>query len=244
MHQVTAIVDDAIEAMRELVESGVVVDAVITDPPYSSGTRREAQKGVRKAMTRTAEDVEWFDSDSLTASGLSYLMRSCALQWLRLLKPGGHVLCFTDWRMYPTMAAAIESADLRINDCLVWDKTQFGMGRHFRNQHEFIMHFTKGVGVDAERRDVPNVLRCKPIRRGVHDTQKPERLIEDLMSVIVPKGGTVLDPFAGSGSTGRAARKLGMRAILIERSPKYGKIITDTLVDTVPPSGGLFDAAP
>ena len=243
--EATAILSDCLEAMATLVKEGLVVDAVVTDPPYSSGTRREAQKGVRKSMRRETEDIEWFDSDSLTSQGLAYLMRSCALQWLKLVKPGGHVLCFTDWRMYPTMAAAIESADLRSANLLVWDKTMFGMGTHFRNQHELIMHFTKGVGTDAIRRDMPNVLRHPPIRNGAHPTEKPVKLIEELLSVTVPRGGIVLDPFAGSGSTGRAAKNLGIRSVSIERSPEYLKIIRDTLVDGVPPDGGLFsrDAA-
>ncbi len=241
MTDTTTMLSDCLEAMQKLVAEGVVVDAVVTDPPYSSGTRREAQKGLRKSMRRETEAVEWFDSDSLTSQGLTFLMRSCALQWLQLLKPGGHILCFTDWRMYPTMAAAIESADLRAANLLVWDKTMFGMGHHFRNQHELIMHFTKGVGVDPQRRDIPNVLRHRPIRNGAHPTEKPVKLIEELLSVVVPRGGVVLDPFAGSGSTGRAARNLGIRSILIERSPEYLNIIHDTLVDSAAPAGGLFD---
>ncbi len=239
MTDTTAILSDCLEAMQKLVAEGVIVDAIVTDPPYSSGTRREAQKGLRKSMRRETEAVEWFDSDSLTSQGLAYLMRSCALQWLRLLKPGGHILCFTDWRMYPTMAAAIESADLRAANLVVWDKTMFGMGAHFRNQHELIMHFTKGVGVGPQRRDIPNVLRHRPIRDGVHPTEKPVKLIEELLSVVVPQGGIVLDPFAGSGSTGRAARNLGIRSILIERSPEYLNIIRDTLVGSAV-AGGLF----
>jgi site-specific DNA-methyltransferase (adenine-specific) len=40
-------------------------------------------------------------------------------------------------------------------------------------------------------------------------------------SVVTPPGGTVLDPFAGTGTTGEAAWREGMRAILIEREPEY-----------------------
>ena len=197
------------------------VDMVCTDPPYSSGTRREGAKGVRKSMTRGTEASAWFGSDSLTTNGFLYLMRQCAVEWQRILKPRGHILVFIDWRMMPALAGAVESADLRHAGLLVWDKTYFGMGSCFRNQHELILHFTKGVGADAQRRDVGNVLSHKPVRKGDHPTEKPQALIDDLLSVCSAPGDLVLDPFAGSGTTAVAAENAGRRWICIERDPDY-----------------------
>jgi site-specific DNA-methyltransferase (adenine-specific) len=54
-----------------------------------------------------------------------------------------------------------------------------------------------------------------------HPTIKPLDLIQYLIRLITPKGGLVLDPFAGSGTTGEAAYREGMRAVLIEREPAY-----------------------
>jgi len=42
-----------------------------------------------------------------------------------------------------------------------------------------------------------------------------------LVRLVTPKGGVVLDPFAGTGTTGEAAWREGMRAVLIEREPQY-----------------------
>ena len=42
-----------------------------------------------------------------------------------------------------------------------------------------------------------------------------------LVRLVTPKGGLVLDPFAGTGTTGEAAWREGMRCILIEREPEY-----------------------
>lgn len=212
---------DCLDVMGRMREA--CVDAVVTDPPYSSGTRREAAKGVRKSMTRSHEDSSWFGSDSLTTNGLVFLVRACALQWHRLLKPGGHVLAFIDWRMYPAVAAAIESADLRHAGLLVWDKTYFGMGTGFRNQHELVVHFTKGVA-GVQRKDVGNVLRAKPVRGGDHPTEKPVDLLQTLLTVVTPPGGIVLDPFTGSGTTGVAAVQEGFRFIGIEREAQYVEI--------------------
>lgn len=54
-----------------------------------------------------------------------------------------------------------------------------------------------------------------------HPTVKPVDLMQWLVRLVTPKGGTVLDPFAGTGTTGEAAWREGMRAVLIEREPEY-----------------------
>jgi site-specific DNA-methyltransferase (adenine-specific) len=64
-----------------------------------------------------------------------------------------------------------------------------------------------------EAATVPTFVRAK---YAINATQKPIQLLEPLIQYTVPLGGTVLDPFAGSGSTGIAARNLGRRAVLIE----------------------------
>ena len=54
-----------------------------------------------------------------------------------------------------------------------------------------------------------------------HPTVKPQALMRWLCKLVTPPGGTVLDPFAGSGSTGQAALAEGFSAILIEREDEY-----------------------
>lgn len=54
-----------------------------------------------------------------------------------------------------------------------------------------------------------------------HPTVKPVDLMQYLCRLITPPGGTVLDPFAGSGTTGEAAFREGFKSILIEREPAY-----------------------
>jgi site-specific DNA-methyltransferase (adenine-specific) len=211
---------DCLDVMRSLPDCSI--DTVLTDPPYSSGTRREAGKGLRKSMRRQVTDDDWFVTDCLTTNGFVWLMRSCAVEWQRILKPGGHILVFIDWRMMPNLAGAIESADLRHIGLLVWNKTYFGMGSYFRNQHELILHFTKGRSSPPQRRDAGNVLNCPPIRDSSHPTEKPVELLRLMLSVVCPPvSGIVLDCFAGSGATCVAAIKEGMHYIGIERESKY-----------------------
>lgn len=54
-----------------------------------------------------------------------------------------------------------------------------------------------------------------------HPTVKPLDLMQWLVRLVTPRGGVCLDPFAGTGTTGEAAWREGMRAILIEREPEY-----------------------
>ena len=54
-----------------------------------------------------------------------------------------------------------------------------------------------------------------------HPTVKPVDLMQWLVRLVTPKGGTVLDPFAGTGTTGEAAFREGFKAVLIERELEY-----------------------
>ncbi len=58
-----------------------------------------------------------------------------------------------------------------------------------------------------------------------HCTLKPIALMEYLIKMVTPKGGIVLDPFAGSGSTLVAAKQNGFKYIGIELTPEYIPII-------------------
>lgn len=73
---------------------------------------------------------------------------------------------------------------------------------------------------------LPTLLQIKGFARSgnFHSTVKPIRLMEYLIKLITPPGGTVLDPFMGSGSTGVAAKRLGFHFTGIELSPEYFEI--------------------
>ena len=72
-------------------------------------------------------------------------------------------------------------------------------------------------------------------RRNSHPTVKPATgLMDWLCTLVTPPGGTILDPFAGSGSTGCAASRLGFHFIGIEREPEYAAICRARLAATQP----------
>jgi site-specific DNA-methyltransferase (adenine-specific) len=65
--------------------------------------------------------------------------------------------------------------------------------------------------------------------KNTHPTVKPIALMEYLIKLVTPKGGVVLEPFMGSGSTGIAAKNLGMSFIGIEREQEYFDIATQRI---------------
>lgn len=64
----------------------------------------------------------------------------------------------------------------------------------------------------------------RPSGGNNHPTVKPIKLMEYLIRLITPSGGTILDPFCGSGSTGVAAKRLGFNFIGIEMNGEYCSI--------------------
>ena len=60
--------------------------------------------------------------------------------------------------------------------------------------------------------------------RALHPTQKPEEMLKRIIIASSNKGGLVLDPFLGSGTTAVIAKKLGRNWVGIERDNKYIKI--------------------
>jgi site-specific DNA-methyltransferase (adenine-specific) len=80
-------------------------------------------------------------------------------------------------------------------------------------------------------------------RQNHHPTVKSVHLMRWLCRLACPKGGTILDPFAGSGSTGKAAMLEGFRFIGIEKDPEYYEIARRRIYDPHPLFAGLEDDA-
>lgn len=88
--------------------------------------------------------------------------------------------------------------------------------------------------VDGGPRLMTSVLPVRSMHgRARHPCEKPVALLDLLIRYACPPGGLVLDPFAGSGSTGEAARMSGRRAVLIEGDKKECAKIADRLQGTV-----------
>jgi len=217
------------DALDVIAELDLPVDAVVTDPPYASGTRTEASKSSSGAMLRAGRFADRpLDLDQMTTVGFVWLLRAVARGTYPLLSDGGSFLCFIDWRQWPNLVGALETANLRVQGMVVWDKEHFGLGNGFRSQHELVCHASKGVPTIYDK-GIGNVLRHPRVEPVDHPSPKPEKMMQRLIAAVTPPNGLVLDPFMGSGTTLRAAKNLGRRAIGIESDPHYCEVAVSRL---------------
>ncbi len=216
----TLYLGDCLEIMPALGK----VDAVVTDPPYCSGGATEASRGRATHQGLRTETIRsgrfaWFGGDNMTTAGLCELLRSMCVR--APIPEDGSILSFCDWRMATMLAPAMESAGLRLRNMIIWDKGHFGAGTGFRPRHEMILHLTKRAPTFYSA-SVSNVLHYPRVgKTREHPTQKPHGLMADLIRVVSPESGLVLDPFMGSGSTAIGAISCGRAFIGIERSEEY-----------------------
>lgn len=231
---------DCLEVMRQLPDG--CVDAVVTDPPYCSGGRNQAT--ARNLVTKSDRDNdEWFISDNMGVDTYIRWMRQIANESLRCASLGSQGFVFTDWRQYTNLVTAWESVGWSLRGCIVWDKAKGGaMGSFWRNNHEWCCVFTKGAPRPLPHGGFFNTWQGTKPQGGQHPTEKPLRLMRYLCESVTPVGGIVLDPFAGSGTTGVAAILEKHRFIGIEREAAYVDIARRRIADAAA-QGNLFAEA-
>jgi len=217
---------------RDCVSRLSDIELVLTDPPYSSGARRDASKSARGAMLRGAAHKEnWFSHDNMTSWGFQWFLRSFLSALMPKVSLGAHFYVFTDWRMTPTVYGLLESVNLRVNHCLVWDKKVFGMGSNWRNQHENIVFASLGKPRAMAHRNRGTVLGFKGVHHAKkqHPTEKPIDLLFDIVQATGMNN--ILDPFMGVGSTLVASMILKKRVVGIDLSEPYCEIAANRLED-------------
>lgn len=219
---------DCLDRLRELAPGSI--DAVVTDPPYCSGGRQQA--GARNTITKSARgDGQWFLGDNMGTDSYLWFMREVAKECARICTAGSPAYVFTDWRQLDTIVKAWESAGWTYKSLIVWDKNRGGaMGSWWRNNHEFVVALVKGKARPLAHGGFFNTWRGTKPQGGAHPTEKPVELMRYLVSSITPERSLVLDPFAGSGTTGVAALLEGHRFIGIEQSVEFAELARERLV--------------
>lgn len=194
-------------------------DIMLTDPPYGIGVAprgtvgSSAKPGHKRssswatAKCTTFKPVDWDDAPpSLWLMQMAISRAKQSIIW-----GGGHI-----------------GGMSRATCWLVWDKRNDGMG--FSNAEIAWTNLPRAVRMFRWRWSGCRQEDMRRKERRVHPTQKPVPLMEWCLK-FTRGAATVLDPFAGSGSTLLAARNLGMRAIGIERDLDYCRIAAARLSD-------------
>ena len=115
---------DCIEQMQKLIDDGVQVDSVVTDPPYhlTSIVDRFGKKGSAKPKDKDGlynRIDKGFMGQEWDGGDIAFQQETWELAY-KLLKPGGHLLAFSASRNYHRMAVAIEDAGFDIRDQIIW----------------------------------------------------------------------------------------------------------------------------
>lgn len=214
-----------------VIDSLTPVDCVIIDPPYSSGTRQATNRSASNIPKRgekwNKSGIIW--DTSFSSFGLSQFMNVFYRKVKNVMNEGAHIYTFIDWRQYPLLTMSIESAGLFINNLIVWSKGMYALGGNYRSQHELIVFASKGKARELTNHSTGNVMNFKRVSGGDHPTEKPVDLISKIIECATKEGQTVLDCFAGGGSSLLAAKNLGRRAVGIEIDKTYCELIKDRL---------------
>lgn len=221
------------EALRVLPRlPSACVAAAITDPPYSSGgqTAGERARDPREKYCHNGEDLgrPSFSGDNRDQRSF----RMWATLWMaeaqRVLRPEGYCLVFSDWRQLPTMTDVLQAGGLIWRGVIAWDKGRGARSPHkgyFRHQCEYIAWATNGRCPKRLSDGPLDGCYRETVRQAdkFHMTGKPTPLMRELVRCVDPDD-LVLDPFAGSGTTGVACLQSGRRFVGIELSQAYCEI--------------------
>lgn len=214
---------DCLEILPTLGE----VDAVVTDPPYE----KEAHRKDRRVQRR----------DGLVAGALSFDMitedmrSSVALLCVRACR--GWLIAFCQAEGVAPWRDAIEAAGAKYKAPMIWVKPD-GMPQ-FNGQgpgmgYESMVSAWCGAGHSKWNGGGKHGVFVFPKGEGtkpVHETQKPLKLLSELVRLFTSPADTILDPFMGSGTTGVACAKMGRKFIGIELEPKYFDIACKRIED-------------
>lgn len=220
--RITLYQGDALAVLSEMPDDSI--DGLITDPPYSSGGMVRGDRTLATSAKYVSSDARTkapeFAGDTRDQRAYAYW---CALwlgEALRVVKPGGVAILFTDWRQLPSTSDALQAGGWVWRGIVPWVKPEGSyrpQAGRFAAQCEFVVWGSCGpmpirMGVDPV---LPGWFEGRAPRDRVHIAQKPVDVMRELVR-IVPPGGVVLDLFMGSGTTGIAAVAEGRRFVGVE----------------------------
>ncbi len=205
------------------------VDAVVTDPPYSSGGFTRGDRTETSSAKYTSSDAyrqfESFAGDNRDQRSWILWMTQWLSMAMRVARPGAMMCLFSDWRQLPSATDALQFAGWVWRGIAVWDKISARpMPNRFRAQAEYIVWATNG-GREFDTKEAiyhDGVFRVPspPASTRVHNTEKPVKLLDDLVKV-ARVGETVADPFMGSGTTGVSCARNGRKFVGGEQVEYY-----------------------
>lgn len=220
---------DAYNKVKEFDD--LVVDHIVTDPPYNIAQDNNFQTLKGRA------GIDFGDWDK------NFDLTSWIKPYTKVLKKGGSFIVFCSYKYISDIVRAMEHSDLVVKDVLVWQKSN-PMPRNVERRYVQDLEFAVWAVKKGEKwvfkkpketpylRGVYQFPICSGKERTLHPTQKPVSLMKSILKTHTREGDVVLDCFMGSGSTGVACLEIGRSFVGIEKDEKYFKIAEKRLKET------------
>lgn len=190
---------DCIQVLRQLPPT--CIDFILTDPPYL---------------------VRYTDRDGrkITNDDNQRWMFPAFLELYRVLKPDRFLVSFYGWGRADRFLHVWRECGFYPIGHFVFVKTYDSKVSFTKMRHEQAYLLAKGRPAKPER-PLADLIPWKFSGNQLHPTQKPVSALTPLVEAYSQPHDLILDPFAGSGSTGEAARQLQRRFLLIEKDWQY-----------------------
>lgn len=209
-------------------------DLVLTDPPYGISMR-----GVKhdKGRGKGVRNFDFLPNDTHEQS--TEIAKEAIRASEHLLKPNGSGYAWMGHTQFAELVLDLRSRGWKTR-FLVWERTcppPTPPGSGWKSTADLCLYwFRPGRKWTHTGLNPPpgNVIHADSYRYGKpgkngHPTQKPFECVNPLIVASTNEGDAVLDPFAGSGTTLVAAKKLGRRAVGIELEERYCEIAANRL---------------
>ena len=225
-------VGDCLALMRDLPDGSVPM--IWTDPPYGHANH----DGDFNARLNEHRGIDGQPIANDTPDEMRRVVDGMLVEAARVLDPNDCCCCCCcggGGGPRPTFAWVADRMDrggLSFFHSVIWDKINPGLGWRFRRQHEMVMVAHRSgsrLRWNEAEAPVPNVVRASAVRERNHPNEKPTDLVRRFISVHTKPGDLVLDPFAGSGSTGVAAIQLGREFLGFELDQKWADVANERL---------------
>ena len=216
MHKNRLINEDCVITIKKMIKKKIKVNLLLTDPPYN--VSRKHQLGFSNMGRSGMHFGEW-----------DYNFNQ--IKWLKnvydVINPGGSIIIFNDWKNMGIISTELEKRGFIIKDLIRWEKNNpmpRNVNRRYVTDYEFAIWAVKPGAKWIFNKQVESPYQ-RPIFRypivtsknRIHPTQKPIKLLEDIIKLHSNKNDTIFDPFSGSGSTGIASLNKKRTFILIEK---------------------------
>ena len=205
---------DCLRALGHLRDGSI--DLILTDPPYGQDYSTGRQKHTIRRTTRIPNDDGALDVQRLMA------------EFDRVTKSDSHCYIFTSWKTVDLWKGPFQRFFV-LKNILIWSKDNHTAGDlswSYAQSYEMILFGMKGRKKLTGRRDRDSVYLPKVKSHAQeHLLQKPTQLISYLIEKSSLPGDLVLDPFAGSGTTGTCCIETGRNSIQFEVDRRHRSVI-------------------